>query len=228
MPTAQHAPQAVTPRILPECSARCASGEEPRSSFACPRPAVSPFRACPPPLACSPPVKSNRMRSARPPLSATAANAAPTARVACGCPSGQRALFVTRPAACVLRAMSSLLAPSQASRSAPLSPRPASLRSHRAASVSGCAFALLSPPRACPLHFSPLRAWRRADSAPVVPLPPLRSPLACGANSSQCSPRMSSEGARRRSLATPRLGGNFAARFACPLARNGRARRQSR
>jgi len=45
------------------------------------------------------------------------------------------------------------------------------------------AFALLSPPRACPLHFPSLRAWRRADSAAIVPLHhhhPHRPPHASG------------------------------------------------
>ena len=50
-PTAQHVPQAAFPHILPQRQARCAKRHEPRSSLACPRPAASPLRACPPPLA---------------------------------------------------------------------------------------------------------------------------------------------------------------------------------
>ena len=169
MPAPQHAPQATTPRILPECLARCASGEEPRSSFACPRPAASPLRACPPPLACLPPVVSGRVaRSARPPLAATAANAAPTARVACGCPSGQRALFVTRPATRVLRTVRFPARPSQASRSAPCRRGPPRFARPRRARLR-----LTPSPRsrrrpACPLHLPSLRAWRRSDSASIV------------------------------------------------------------
>ena len=142
--------------------------EEPRSSLACPRPATSPIRACPPPLACAPAVFSNRMRSALPPLSATAANAAPTARVACGCPSGQRALFVTRPATRVLRTVRFPARPSQASRSAPCRRGPPRFARPRRARLR-----LTPSPRsrrrpACPLHLPSLRAWRRSDSASIV------------------------------------------------------------
>ena len=45
------APHPSRPLLRPKCRARCASGLEPRSSFACPRPAASPLRACPPPRA---------------------------------------------------------------------------------------------------------------------------------------------------------------------------------
>ena len=71
----------------PKCQARCASSLEPRSSFACPRPATSPLRACPPPRAMwlravvglrrSAPFASLRHAPAPPPPHAGRAQAAP-------------------------------------------------------------------------------------------------------------------------------------------------------
>jgi len=144
--------------------ARCASGLEPRSSFACPRPATSPLRACPPPRAIRLRAVVGLRRSApfafaQARASATAfprwpcASRAPLlgsshARAACGCPSGQRGRYVTHPAAgafcerCVFALIHSRVWRSAHGRRGPprcarTTPRPAPAN----------AFALLSPPR---------------------------------------------------------------------------------
>ena len=71
-------------------------------------------------------------------LAATAANAAPTARVASGCPSGQRLRYVRRPAASAFSGRGGFSrARLRAWRSARGRRVPASLRSHRAASGFG-------------------------------------------------------------------------------------------
>jgi hypothetical protein len=120
-------------------------------------------------------------------------------------------------------------------RFARTAPRPASAN----------AFALLPPPRETTRSFLPSpRAWRRAESAAVLPLPPpcrahvarrshlspaishtttsrahaaRRAPPAW--NGPRCSRRATSKGARRRALATPQPRGELAARCACPLSR---------
>lgn len=142
--------------------------EEPRPSFARPRPATSPLRACPPPRSYVPPGIAGRVdRFARPPLSAIAVNAAPTARVASGCPSGQRGRYVTRPATrafcerCVFA-----LTPFASIALRAWSPRP---------NLAPLAFALLSPPRDPPAPFAfPARVAacplsRRPTTPPASP-----------------------------------------------------------
>ena len=147
--------------------------EEPRSSFARPRPATSPLRACPPPRSYVPPgIAGQVARFARPPLSATAANAAPTARVASGCPSGQRRGYVTRPAARAFceRCVSALIH-SRVWRSAHRRRGPTSLRSPAPRPAPASAFAWLSPPRETSRSFCPPFALGGLASQP----PPCRS-----------------------------------------------------
>ncbi len=143
-------------------------------------------------------------------LASTAANAAPAARVASGCPSGQRPRYVRRPAA---RAFSgrggvfarplacvALRAKSPRPRLASLAPRRVRLR-------------LTPSPRSrrranLPLHLPSHRAQRRSDSAVILPLLP-PCPFHVASRSPPASEWLamlapvSSKGARRRALATP-------------------------
>ena len=110
--TCARAPHPSRPLLLRRTSgALRESFGNPRSSRACPRPAASPLRACPPPLACvaphqprtGPPACGCRRRDTAAARCARRARgvathrcrAAPTASVARGRPSGRRALFAS-------------------------------------------------------------------------------------------------------------------------------------
>jgi hypothetical protein len=105
---------------------------------------------------------------------ATAANAAPTARVASGCPSGQRRATSAVPPRARSPGGAGLRAPA-CECGAPRAIRRVPPRSARTAPrpASASAFASLSPPREPSRSFLPsLRARRRRESAAVLPLPP--------------------------------------------------------
>jgi hypothetical protein len=107
-------------------SAACFSNRaHPSLARGCP---MSPQQPCPSPLAYVPPVDTSRSGARKlrafyrwpSPLT----NAAPTARVASGRPSGRRWLFRTAPAACVLLAEGSALNPFASIALRASSPRP--------------------------------------------------------------------------------------------------------
>ena len=229
----------VSAHRAPEGLAQGARRDEPRSSFACPRLSASPIQPCPPPRAMWLRAAVGLRRSApfafaQARASATASpragraqaahrcRAAPTraervaalrASVGVGARHPAASAFYERGvspltpfASVALRAKSAAAPP----RSARTAPRPASAN----------AFASLSPPRETSRSNLPShRAQRRSDSAAILPLQPRHPPHASGVEGLALLAPVTSKGARRRSLATPRLGRNSAARFACPLSR---------
>ena len=101
---------------------------------------------------------------------------------------------------------------------------PASLRSHRAASGYGFAFASLSLPRETSRSIClPIARGGVASPPPSRHSyrlsPPRRPPRASGVERLAMLAPLTSKGARRRALATPLARGEPAARCACPLAR---------
>ncbi len=240
-PTAQRAPQTAFPRTLPQCQARCAKRYEPRSSFACPRPATSPLRACPPPLAYVAPRQPRtgtpsgvcrrrntaaalRARRARG-VAAHRANALPrrAARVAAlrasaGFSSAIPPRACSPCGACLRSPARELGAPRAVAASPPRYARPRRVRLRLRLRLA------LAAARSPPAPFCP--PFARGG---VASLPPSchsyriasRAPPAW--KGSRCSQSVSCKGALRRALALPSLGREHAARFACPLARFSRA-----
>ena len=177
-------------------------------------------------------------------LAATAANAAPTARVASGCPSGQR---TRHPPSCrkgVLRVGRGFRAPAcvlGAPREVAASPPRFARTAPRPAPAN--AFASLTPPREPPAPFAnPSRAAAfRFCHHPATPaaLPfPRRPPHASGVEWLAMLAPMTSKGARRRALASPlareelhcalRLPAPVSAASVAPVDATSRESRQSR
>ena len=209
---------------------------EPRSSFACPRLSTSPIQPCPPPCAmwlraavgCGAPRPSLRFRHAP---SATASPRAGRAQAAHRCwaaPTRAERVAALRASVGVRTAVpprarfasgASLRAPAcvrGAPREVAASPPRFARTTPRPASAN--AFASLTPPREPPAPFAfPSRAaafrFRRRPATPcrlALPTSPtarLRRGMALDARGP-----VSSKGALRRSLATPRLGRNFTQR----------------
>ena len=177
-----------------QSQARCANRYEPRSSLACPRPATSPLRACPPPLASvAPHIACRVARFARPPLPATAARQLP--RLASRVAALRASAGVTHAipprarsacGACLRAPVRECGAPRIVAASSPRCARPRRVRLRLRLRLA------LAAARNHPLHLPPLRARRRRQFATILPLPPCcpvhfvhRSPPA--SNGSRCS-----------------------------------------
>ena len=169
----------------PKSQARCALAVEPRSSFACPRLALSPIQPCPSPLAYVPPGRSIEsggfpagrcrrrnpapsLRSPSPPplraqlprrASRRAALRASAYATSAVLPQG-RSPGVAGFSRARLRAWRSARSRRVPPRFARTAPRPA----------SASAFASLTPPRDPPAPLPSHRAQRRSDPATVMPL----------------------------------------------------------
>ena len=174
-------------------------------------PAPSLRSPSPPPLRTQLPRRAERVAALRASVGVRARH--PAASAFCG-----RGVSPLTPFAGVALRAKSAAAPPRSARTAP---RPA----------SAVAFALLSPPRETSrsicltiarsgVPFPPPSCHSSRLALSTSPAARLRRRMARAARGP-----VSSKGARRRSLATPRLGRNFAARCACPLAR---IRRRSR
>ncbi len=228
-------PHTSRPLLRTAFQARCASGGEPRSSFACPRLSASPIQPCPPPrairlraavggaalraLRCASGTRQRHRLPARWPCASRApllcssrarGACAPASR--CGGQSGKPSRRERELRAVRWRGLGSARecgAPREVRRG------PASLRSHHAAFGFGCRLRLaLAAARNLPLLWPSPRAWRRCESAAVQPLPPPFPATSPAVRRWRWNGSRGSRACRARALAAvpsqlPWLGGNM-------------------